>query len=502
MEAVSKALEFLTSDEAHDLFSRTFNPALLQTGFEPQSGAIFGILTQMKEDMETSLAKARSEEETAVADFEALKAAKTQEIADAEDLVETKTGEAAEADEKKAQSKVDLEATEATLAADNKYLADLKVRCTNMDAEYKERTTARQLEMEAVSKALEFLTSDEAHDLFTRTFNPALLQTRAVSKRREAVARLLHQAGMQSHDPRLSAIAVRARLDAFEEVKKTITDMINKLMKEAQDDIKHKDYCIDEFNANEVDTANKNREKEQKEAKINELHQTIDTLDQEIETLKAEIEELQLNQKQASIARTKMNKEFIATVSDQQATQQLLTKSLQVLKTFYNKAALVQTSAQESVSTSGKQPPPPGFKKLEKSAASGGVMGMMQKILDEAKELEAEARRGEEEAQADFEEFTKDTTQSIADKTKESVHKAEEKGQREGDRIQKEQERDTAVQELEELAQVNKDLHNSCDFLLKNFGPRGDARDGEIEALKQGLALFSGASFAAFLQRP
>merc|ERR1719327_1928532 len=99
--------------------------SLLQTGYEPQSGAIFGILKQMKEDMETSLAKARTEEETAVADFEALK--------------ETKTGEAAQADEKKASSKVDLEATEATLGADNKYLADLKVRCTNMDAEYKER---------------------------------------------------------------------------------------------------------------------------------------------------------------------------------------------------------------------------------------------------------------------------------------------------------------------------------------------------------------------------
>ena len=146
--------------------------------------------------------------------------------------METKTGEAATADEKKASSKTDLETTEATLDADNKYLADLKVRCTNVDAEYKERTTARQLEMEAVSKAMEFLSSDEAHDLFTRTFNPALLQTRADSKRHEAVARLLHQIAAQGHDPRLNAIAVSARLDAFEEVKKTIIDMISKLLTE------------------------------------------------------------------------------------------------------------------------------------------------------------------------------------------------------------------------------------------------------------------------------
>merc|ERR550514_663904 len=160
--------------------------------------------------METNLAKSRAEEEKAVADFEDLKAAKTQQIADAEDLVETKSGELATSDEKKATSKVDLEETQTSLAADNKFLADLKVRCVDMDAQYAERTKTRQLEMEAVSKALEFLSSDEAHDLFTRTFNPALLQTRVASQRREAVVRLLHQASVLSHDPRLAALAVRA----------------------------------------------------------------------------------------------------------------------------------------------------------------------------------------------------------------------------------------------------------------------------------------------------
>merc|ERR1719191_2161051 len=176
--------------------------------------------------METSLAKSRSEEETNQADYESLKAAKTTQIADAEALVETKSGEMATADETKAQSKVDLEATQTTLAADNKFLADLKVRCVDMDAQYAERTKTRQLEMEAVSKALEFLSSDEAHDLFTRTFNPAFLQTNAVSRTRSVVAKLLKKASEKARDPRLAALAVRARLDVFEEVKKTIQDMI------------------------------------------------------------------------------------------------------------------------------------------------------------------------------------------------------------------------------------------------------------------------------------
>eukprot|EP00421_Protoceratium_reticulatum_P048671 CAMPEP_0168441562 /NCGR_PEP_ID=MMETSP0228-20121227/43555_1 /TAXON_ID=133427 /ORGANISM="Protoceratium reticulatum, Strain CCCM 535 (=CCMP 1889)" /LENGTH=58 /DNA_ID=CAMNT_0008455893 /DNA_START=9 /DNA_END=182 /DNA_ORIENTATION=+ len=44
------------------------------------------------------------------------------------------------------------------------------------DKEWEERQKTRQLEMEAVSKAVAVLSGDDAHDLFTRTFNPALLQ--------------------------------------------------------------------------------------------------------------------------------------------------------------------------------------------------------------------------------------------------------------------------------------------------------------------------------------
>ena len=53
-----------------------------------------------------------------VADFESLKAAKTQQIADAEDLVETKSGDLATSDEKKASSKGQIEEAQTSLAVD------------------------------------------------------------------------------------------------------------------------------------------------------------------------------------------------------------------------------------------------------------------------------------------------------------------------------------------------------------------------------------------------
>ena len=54
----------------------------------------------------------------------------------------------------------------------------------------------RQLEIAAVSKALEFLSSDEAHELFTSTFNPKFVQTRsqADERKRARIVKVLEEA--------------------------------------------------------------------------------------------------------------------------------------------------------------------------------------------------------------------------------------------------------------------------------------------------------------------
>merc|ERR1711970_151767 len=109
--------------------------------------------------------------------YEDLKAAKEAEIAAGQEQIDKKTGELADTDEKNAQAKEDIEDTKKSLSADEEFLMMLKEKCSMTDKEWEERQKTRSLEMEACSKALAFLTSDDAHDLFTRTFNPALLQT-------------------------------------------------------------------------------------------------------------------------------------------------------------------------------------------------------------------------------------------------------------------------------------------------------------------------------------
>merc|ERR1719191_2184225 len=193
------------------------------------------------------------------------------------------------------------------------------------DAEWEERQKTRQMEMEACSKALAVLSSDDAHDLFTKTFNPSFLQTELHSERRNQASQLLSTVAKKLQNPRLATLAVRVRLDAFTRVKKAIDDMVSQLLKEKEDEIKHKDFCVEEFNTNELQTEKKERSKQDLAAKIEDLDSTIEQLTKAIDTLKSEVAEMQVQMKRAGEDREKENKEFQTTVADQRATQKLLT---------------------------------------------------------------------------------------------------------------------------------------------------------------------------------
>merc|ERR1712146_388998 len=123
------------------------------------------------------------------------------------------------------------------------------------------------------------------------------------------------------------------------------------------------------------------REKQDLTAKIEDLTMTIEKLTNAIDALKAEIAEMQVQLKRAGEDREKQNKEFQTTVADQRETQKLLQAALKILGEVYGKAekaALVQ-GRQEPVGP----PPPAGFETYKKSAASGGVLSMIQQIISD-----------------------------------------------------------------------------------------------------------------------
>jgi hypothetical protein len=490
-----------------DYFDAT--PTFKQS-YAPQSGEIFGILDQMKEEFEKDLKDAQDRETAAQKAYEDLKAAKEAEIAAGKEQIATKTALLAECDERLAHNIQDKDDTMAAMSADMKFLMMLKEKCSLTDKEWEERSKTRALEMEAVSKALAVLSGDDAHDLFTRTFNPAatvsgegttLLQSGAAahSQRRDEASKVLKAAAAKLHSPRLSALATRVRLDAFERVKKAIDDMIAALLKEKDDEIKHKDFCVDELNENQLETEKKERDKSDTELLISELEAHIKKLSEEIEALKGEVAEAQLQLKTAGEQRDEANKEFQLTVADQRTTQKLLKAALGVLEEFYGKASasFLQSQKQEPVGP----PPPPGFSEYKNHEGSVGVMKMITQIAEDAKAMEVAALKAEEESQAAYVAFVEETNASIECKEKEIINKEEEKAKTELELAKQKDILESIIADLEKLSDYNAQLHKSCDFVLKNFDLRQTARDEEVEALKQAKAILSGAKFSEFLQR-
>merc|ERR1711982_7216 len=98
--------------------------------------------------------------------------------------------------------------------------------------------------------------------------------------------------GKRLQSPRLANLATKVKLDAFERVKKAIDDMVTQLLQEKADEIKHKDFCVDEFNKNQLQTEKKEREKKDLIAKSEDLEMQIDELTKAIDTLKSEIAEM------------------------------------------------------------------------------------------------------------------------------------------------------------------------------------------------------------------
>jgi len=471
-------------------------PGSSGSSYEPKSGAIFGILQQMKETFETNLSASQKEEMQNQRSYEDLKAAKEREIAAGQQQIDTKTQELATTDEKNAQAKEDLEDTRNTLSADEEFLIMLKEKCSVTDEEWEERQKTRQTEMGACSKALAVLSSDDAHDLFKDTFNPGFLQVALTHpEQRSKAAAVLVDASKKLRSPRLSALAHQVKLDAFTKVKKAIDDMITQLGKEKEDEIKQKDFCTDEFNSNQLETEKKERERQDLEAKIEDLEMTIKTLIAEINQLKAEIAEMQVQMKRAGEDREKENKEFQQTVADQRASVVLLSKALEILQGFYDKAALLQQKQEPA-----GPPPPPGFKEYKKNPQSSGVMAMITQIIEDSKAMEAEAIKAEGSAQSAYEAFVKETNASIEAKSKDITNKEESKAKAEDYLVQAQTEHASVLTTLDELSAYNSELHASCDFVLKNFDIRQTARDEEIEALKQAKAILSGADMEAFLQ--
>merc|ERR1719158_896002 len=286
----------------------------------PGSSEILGVLKQMQENFETNLKEAQTTEGEAVKAYTDLKAAKDKEIAEQTAQSDAKTAQLGETVERLAEAKADLKDTVNTLEADTKFLADLKTRCGDMDAEFAARSKMRQEEITAVSEALNILTEDEARDQFTKTYE-GFIQVRQAGGRRNHAATMVMNAARKLGSPRLRVIAMEISSgDVFAKIKIAVDNMVAQLKQENKDEIKHRDYCIEELNQNEMQTDDAYDKKKELETAREDLNLFLEKYEEEVAADKAELASMLVEQKKASENRVAENKDFQETIMDQRAT--------------------------------------------------------------------------------------------------------------------------------------------------------------------------------------
>merc|ERR1719161_1601169 len=102
----------------------------------------------------------------------------------------------------------------------------------------------------------------------------------------------------------------------------------------------------------------------------------------------------------------------------------------------------------------------------------------------------------EKDAQEDYEQFMSDSADKRAADSKSIEEKEAAKAGLEVDLQNMGEEQKAKTAEAMATDEKISNLHLECDWLIKNFELRKEARAGEIEALKQAKAVLSGADYS------
>jgi len=152
-----------------------------------------------------------------------------------------------------------------------------------------------------------------------------------------------------------------------------------------------------------------------------------------------------------------------------------------------------------------RKPPPRTAGPYEKRDSSGPLA-----LLDKLKhELELDMQSGErdeQEAQRAYENTMSDSVNKRQADSEAVTEKEAQKAELEADVMAAKDLQKRKTTELLATREYIQQLHGSCDFLLKNYDLRREARANEVEALKNAKAVLHGAAYSfqqktAFLQR-
>merc|ERR1712176_707899 len=147
-------------------------------------------------------------------------------------------------------------------------------------------------------------------------------------------------------------------------------------------------------------------------------------------------------------------------------------------------------------------PPPPATwdAYAKKSGESTGVIAMIDLLVKDLTKEMTEGKTAEMDAQADYEAMMKDSAEKRVADSEALASKTAQKAALEQDLAALKDEHAATTGELAATLEYIASLHAECDWLLKYFEVRKEARNGEIDSLRNAKAVLSGADYSLVQQ--
>jgi hypothetical protein len=445
------------------------------------SGEIVGVLKQQQETMASDLKEAEGDEADAKSTYGDLVKAKTKEFETLQASIEEKMARLGELSVANAEAANAGGDTAEQLVEDKKALADSKTACANREKAFEKEKETRAQEVLALADTVKLLNSDDALELFKKalpsassfmqvTESSSTVKARALATIQEARK---HQKGGLKLD--FVALALRGRKVGFEKVIALIDKFIGNLKADQKADDDKVAYCKAEFDKADDEKKALERKVSDAETAIKDAKETVATLIKEIEDTKAAIVNLDNDVAIATAQRQQENGEYKTLITQNTAAMSLIKMAIKRMNKFYN---------------------PSFIQNGEATHGGNAVITMMTTLVTDLEQENAVAKTAEGNAQADYEKFMADTKeQRIAD-AKLLEDKEAAKGEAD-EAVQSSVDAKTASgKELQGVLDYIMGLRADCDFVMKYYDTRKQARSDEIDALGKAKDVLQGADYS------
>jgi hypothetical protein len=501
--------------------------------YEFQSGGIIAMLKRLRDEFRGKLADTQKEEMNAAHAYAMIITDLKDSIENANESISEKTATKARKEEEAAAAKKSLAATITQKKEDEETLKSMLTECEEKKLSYTEKQQLRTEEIEAINQAIKILQADpsEVADKYTDLAqtgktNVALAQLRSSGQSEGIQGHLrdfIASEGRRLHSRNLALLAQKIAADPFGKVKKMIDDMITRLLEEANMDANHEGYCDEEMGKSKITRNKLNEDIDALTAAVEEGKATILRLTDEIALLTKEVADLDVSMGQATKIRKDEKAANKQTVEDAESAQAAVAAATAVLKKFYEKASLatgllqLEVSRPKMGSEEWKALANPNYEgtgdqglKISGAGASwghtegmqtfgkkytgqqdqaGGVLAMLEVIMSDFANLEADTKANEASSQEAYENFMADSKKNKATKLKSIEMDEADKSAAEVKLQDDTKDLKLTQDELLSADRYYEKLVPQCIDKGMTYEERVEARESEIASLKQALQI-------------